>query len=191
MPSSIASFSRWAGASNTHSNPVVQPAVSVTPLFSGTSPTGLSPSQVSTAYGANQISFGNVTGNGAGQTIAIIDASYDPNIASDLAEIRLAVRACRHPASFTQYVENGLQQIDPGWALETALDVEWAHAMAPAANIVLVEAQPTVNDLFSAVSFASHLPGVSVVSMSWGAERIRRRDRPTTAFSPRRRGTTA
>ena len=41
--------------------------------------------------------------------------------------------------------------------------------MAPAANIVLVEAQPTLSDLFSAVTFASNLPGVSVVSMSWGA----------------------
>ena len=79
---------------------------------------------------------------------------------------------CRRPASFTQYVENGLCQINSGWALETALDVEWAHAMAPAANIVLVEGQPTLNDLFSAVSFASDLPGVSVVSMSWGAERV-------------------
>ena len=40
--------------------------------------------------------------------------------------------------------------------------------MAPAASIVLVEGQPTLNNLFSAVSFASDLPGVSVVSMSWG-----------------------
>ena len=55
-----------------------------------------------------------------------------------------------------------------GLGVETALDVEWAHAIAPAANIVLVEAQPDLNDLFSAVSFASQLPGVSVVSMSWG-----------------------
>ena len=41
--------------------------------------------------------------------------------------------------------------------------------MAPAANIVLVEAQPTLSNLFGAVTFASNLPGVSVVSMSWGA----------------------
>ncbi len=58
---------------------------------------------------------------------------------------------------------------DPGWALETALDVEWAHAMAPAANIMLVEAQPDLSNLFSAVTFASQQAGVSVVSMSWGA----------------------
>ncbi len=156
-----------ATASAPH-NLVTQPAVSVTPLSSSSSPTGLSPGQVSSAYGANQISFGSVTGNGAGQTIAIVDASYDPNIASDLQKFD-SQYGLQAPGSFTQYVENNLRQIDSGWALETALDVEWAHAMAPAANIVLVEAQPTLSDLFSAVSFASDLPGVSVVSMSWGA----------------------
>jgi hypothetical protein len=149
-------------------NPVVQPTVSISPLITSSSPTGLSPAQVSNAYGLNQVNFGSVTGNGAGQTIAIIDASYDPNIASDLQKFD-AQYGLQGPASFTQYVENGLWQVDSGWALETALDVEWAHAMAPAANIVLVEAQPDLNDLFSAVTFASNLPGVSVVSMSWGA----------------------
>ena len=58
---------------------------------------------------------------------------------------------------------------DPGWALETSLDVEWAHALAPGANILLVEAASgSLSDLFSAVSTASQQPGVSVVSMSWG-----------------------
>jgi hypothetical protein len=157
-----------ATASAPFHNPVAQPAVAVTPLFTSLSPTGLSPSQVSNAYGLNQINFGSVTGNGAGQTIAIIDASYDPNIASDLQAFD-SQYGLQSPGSFSQYVENGLWQINSGWALETALDVEWSHAMAPAANIVLVEAQPDLSDLFSAVSFASQLPGVSVVSMSWGA----------------------
>ena len=44
-----------------------------------------------------------------------------------------------------------------------------AHAIAPGANIVVVEAQPDLNDLVSANRFASQLPGVSVVSMSWGS----------------------
>jgi hypothetical protein len=150
-------------------NPIViQPAISATPLFGSTSPTGYSPSAVQNAYGVNQVSFGNVTGNGAGQTIAIIDAYLDPSIASDLQKFD-SQYGLQAPPSFTQYVENGFLPTNAAWALETALDVEWAHAMAPAANIVLVEAQPTLNDLFSAVSFASHLSGVSVVSMSWGA----------------------
>jgi hypothetical protein len=157
-----------ATASAALHNPVVQPTVSISPLFASSSPTGLTPAQVSNAYGLNQVNFGGVTGNGAGQTIAIIDASYDPNIASDLEKFD-SQYGLQGPASFTQYVENGLSQVNSGWALETALDVEWAHAIAPAANIVLVEAQSDLNDLFSAVTFASNLPGVSVVSMSWGA----------------------
>ena len=48
-----------------------------------------------------------MTGNGAGQTIAIIDASYDPNIASDLKAFD-SQYGLQAPASFTQYVENGL-----------------------------------------------------------------------------------
>jgi subtilase family serine protease len=56
-----------------------------------------------------------------------------------------------------------------GWALETALDVEWAHALAPKANILLVEASSNLmSDLLTAVNYARNRPGVSAVSMSWG-----------------------
>ena len=50
-------------------------------------PTGYTPQQIQTAYGLNQITFsgGKVVGNGAGQTIAIVNAYNDPNITSDLA----------------------------------------------------------------------------------------------------------
>ena len=156
------------GQANAANSLVVQPAIAATPLFGSSSPTGLSPSSVQSAYGVNQVSLGTVTGNGTGQTIAIIDAYFDPTVLSDLQKFD-SQYGLQDPPSLTQYVQNGFLPTNSGWALETALDVEWAHAMAPAANIVLVEAQPTLNDLFSAVSFASHLSGVSVVSMSWGA----------------------
>jgi hypothetical protein len=147
----------------------IQPSLSLTPLMSSGSPVGLSPAQLATAYGVNQIAFkGNVVGNGSGQTIAIIDAYYDPSIQSDLSKFD-AQYGLAAPPSLTQYVESGLRYDNAGWALETALDVEWAHAIAPDATIVLVEAYPDLSDLFSAVSFASSLSGVSVVSMSWGA----------------------
>ncbi len=146
---------------------VAQPNLPAVPLFGSAAPTGLSPNQVTTAYGVNQINFGGVVGNGAGQTIAIIDAELDPNISSDLARFDSQFGLAA-PPSFSQYVQNGLYGNNPGWALETALDVEWAHAVAPAANIMLVESQPYLSDLFSAVTFASQQPGVSVVSMSWG-----------------------
>ena len=55
------------------------------------------------------------------------------------------------------------------WETEIALDVEWAHALAPMANILLVEATTnSFNNLFTAVDYARHQPGVSVVSMSFG-----------------------
>jgi hypothetical protein len=53
--------------------------------------------------------------------------------------------------------------------LEESLDVEWAHAMAPGANILLVEASnDSETGLFSAVQWTANRPGVSVVSMSFG-----------------------
>ena len=47
--------------------------------------TGYTPAQIRTAYGFNSLSYGSTAANGAGQTIAIIDAYNDPNITSDLA----------------------------------------------------------------------------------------------------------
>src|SRR5271157_1193193 len=137
-------------------------------------PPGYTPQQIQNAYGINQITFsgGKVAGNGAGQTIAIVDAYNDPNIQADLntfdSEFGLPA------TTVTRVNETGgtsLPASDPtgGWELEESLDVEWAHAVAPAANIVLVEASSgNLYDLFKAVSSASKLPGVSVVSMSWG-----------------------
>jgi subtilase family serine protease len=128
---------------------------------------GYTPQQIASAYGISNISFSGVTGNGAGQTIAIVEAYHDPNIQSDLAtfDSQFGISA---PPSFT--VDNlGGSTTNAGWAMETALDVEWAHAIAPQANIVLVEASSaSVSALMNAVSAASNLPGVSVVSMSWG-----------------------
>ncbi len=58
---------------------------------------------------------------------------------------------------------------DSGWALETSLDVEWAHAIAPNASILLVLARSDrLNDLLAAVDYARGRSDVVVVSMSWG-----------------------
>jgi len=132
-------------------------------------PPGYTPQQIQNAYGIDQITFsgGKVAGNGAGQTIAIVDAYNDPNISSDLAAFDKQY-GLSAPASFT--VDNlGATTTNSGWALETSLDVEWAHSVAPGASIVLVEASSaTFSGLFSAVSYASQQTGASVVSMSWG-----------------------
>jgi subtilase family serine protease len=135
-----------------------------------TQPTGLTPDQILNAYEINQITFsgGRIPGNGAGQTIAIVVAYHDPNISADLATFDQEF-GLPNPPSFT--IENlGATTTDPGWAAETAMDVEWAHAVAPAASIVLVEASTNrAEDLFGAVRYASHLARVSVISMSWGS----------------------
>jgi hypothetical protein len=154
------------------------------------SPSGYTPQQIRTAYGINEIRFGSITGDGAGQTIAIVDAYDDPGLVdssasnfstSDLAEFDQAFDL-PDPPSFTKLNQyggtTGLPGTDPAgagsssgnWEYEEAMDVEWAHVIAPAANIVLVESNSnSFSDLYSAISIASNLPGVSVVSLSWGS----------------------
>jgi hypothetical protein len=149
---------------------MVHPDLTAAPLVSSPSPTGLTPIQVRQAYGLNQVSFqgGTVAGDGSGQTIAIVTAYDDPNIGADLKQFDRQF-GLTDPPSFTKYVQTGLTQPDPGWSLETSLDVEWAHAMAPKANLVLVEAKTaSLSDVFGAVNFARSLNGVVAVSMSWG-----------------------
>lgn len=56
-----------------------------------------------------------------------------------------------------------------GWALETALDVEWAHAIAPQAKILIVEAKTqSGTNLLNAVDYAAARKDVVAISMSWG-----------------------
>src|SRR4051794_22555322 len=57
---------------------------------------------------------------------------------------------------------------DPSWALEVSLDVEWAHVIAPKANIILFEAtDATYPNMLAMIDTARNIPGVSVVSMSF------------------------
>jgi hypothetical protein len=178
-------FQGGPSAATVLNQPIVQPNVSVAPLgINDSSPTGLSPSQITTAYGVNQITFsgGKTTGNGQGQTIAIVDAYNDPKITSDLGmfDAQFGLSA---PPSFT--VDNlSATTTNAGWALEESLDVEWAHAIAPAANIVLVEAaNSNLNTMFSAVTSATKLSGVSVVSMSWGTSEFSGETSDDSVFS--------
>ena len=151
---------------------------------------GYEPSDLATAYGIDNIQFGTIAGDGTGQTIAIVDAYDDPAFVdtsdttdypnSDLAQFDLTL-GIPDPPSFTKFNEAGLTSPLPGtdpagagnpngnWEIEEALDIEYAHGLAPGASIDLVEAASTSNaDLFKAVQTAASLPGVSVVSMSWG-----------------------
>jgi len=143
-----------------------------------TSPTGLTPSQVRHAYGFDQLScsftgtWGDPNLCGYGQTIAIIDAYDDPNIEKDLAVFsnQFGLPACTSAnGCFIKATPQGLPRSDQGWALEISLDVEWAHAIAPGAKILLVEAKSNkLSDLLAAVDYAVKQLGVHQVSMSWG-----------------------
>ncbi len=62
-------------------------------------------------------------------------------------------------------------KIDEKWALETSLDIEWAHAIAPNAKIMLVEAQTQSGaNLMKAVDYARSQNDVVAISMSWGGQ---------------------
>ena len=110
-------------------------------------PVGLTPDQVRTAYGFDNISFNGIVGDGTGQTIAIVDAYSHPNIVKDLAVFSRTF-GLPDPPSFkivNQYGGTKLPAKNRGWAQEIALDVEWAHAIAPGASILLVEAKNPSN----------------------------------------------
>ena len=135
-------------------------------------PTGYTPAQIRHAYGFDKIAFANgaIAGDGSGTTIAIVDAYDNPKIAGDLHQF--SVQFGLPDAVFTkvnQYGGTTYPAADAGWSSEIALDVEWAHAIAPKAAILLVEAaDATFGNLLAAVDFARHAAGVVAVSMSWG-----------------------
>jgi hypothetical protein len=165
---------------STVADPVAQPVTG--PIAGATaSPTGYTPAQLDDAYGINNIKFGSVTGTGAGQTIAIIAAYDDPMFVSstsaNFSSSDLAVfdqkMGLPNPPSFKKVDEYGnstsYPTTDYGWANEIALDVEWTHAVAPDANILLVEAYSAqLSDLIqSAARYATSVTAVSVVNMSF------------------------
>jgi len=78
--------------------------------------------------------------------VAIVDAYDNPNAEEDLGTFstQFGLPACtKANGCFSQVYAQGTQPPnDPGgWSLEIALDIEMAHAMAPNAKIILVEAQ--------------------------------------------------
>jgi subtilase family serine protease len=126
------------------------------------------------------ISFDGLKGDGSGQTIAIVDPYDDPGLVSSTAPnfstSDLAVfDAAMHlpdPPSFQKVNEYGNASPLPaasgssGWSLEESLDVEWAHAMAPKAAIILFETEDFPH-VTTGVNSAENTAGVVAVSMSW------------------------
>src|SRR5216683_6364337 len=129
------------------------------------------PFQMRHAYGVDSlIAAGS---DGTGHTIVIVDAFQNPNLVSQVAHFDAFYGL---PAiNLTQYAPDGLTAFVPGdinmtgWAEEISLDVEWAHAIAPGANIVLVLAKSNNDpDILSAVKYAVDNNLGDVISMSFG-----------------------
>lgn len=129
-----------------------------------------SPQQLQQAYGFTSLIAHHV--DGRGKTIVIVDAFENPYIQQDLS-IEDATFGLPDPPSFTVIdhapafdITDG-EQID--WAAETSLDVLAAHAMAPGAKIVLVEAADSSDaGLYAAEKFAVDHHLGDVLSQSFG-----------------------
>jgi subtilase family serine protease len=130
----------------------------------GKVPKGMTPALIKSIY--------NLPATGGKGTIVIVGAYADTYIESDLAAFskQFNLPACTSTSGcFTVHPMASGMGGNSGWALETALDVEWAHAIAPSAKILLVEAAtPSGANLLKAVDYAASRSDASAISMSWG-----------------------
>ncbi|MYM75981.1 peptidase S53 [Duganella sp. FT134W] len=171
------------------------------PLATTTTVATYTPAQIRAAYGlpALPASFTGLTAAqaaqlGAGQTIYIVDAQHNPNVAAELSAFntKFGLPACTTKAiaataslplasassstcelsvvysSSAGGMTATAPAYDSGWATEIALDVQWAHATAPLARIVLIEASSSsYNNLLGGIKLANAM-GPGIVSMSFG-----------------------
>ena len=132
---------------------------------------GMTPAQLRSFY-----ALGSTGGSGL---VVIVDAFHYPTALNDFnvfsAQFGLPQETSTDELAPTNqvfqvaYASGSKPRNNCGWAQEAALDIEWAHAMAPGAKIVLVEAATnSFANLFAAVDVASTLVGAKQVSMSWG-----------------------
>jgi subtilase family serine protease len=139
------------------------------------------PSYLQSAY--DTASAAALNGGGAGQTVAIVDAYDDPNVASDLTYYRSFFGLAPCPSGtisstaktcvFEKVNESGstapLPSGNSSWGVEISLDVEMVSAICPNCQILLVEANSaSISDLGTAVNEAVKL-GANVVSNSYGS----------------------
>jgi subtilase family serine protease len=127
------------------------------------------PSELATAYNFNGLYSQGLTG--AGQTIVIVDAFGSPTLAQDVALFdALYGLPAAQITTFNVNVDGAPIRQNGGFATETTLDVEWAHAVAPGAKIALVlAADNSFTNLNAAVQFAIENHLGPAVSNSYGA----------------------
>lgn len=143
------------------------------PYGSGTlpyTPCGYTPAQVKGAYGISGY-------DGAGQTVAVIDAYASPTIFQDVnqwsanrgipALTSSQFKQVVAPGTF-RHPEKGMVQDPQGWSGEETLDIEAVHGMAPAANIVYVGAPNNFQDLDAALNHVVDRQLAQIVTNSYG-----------------------
>jgi subtilase family serine protease len=128
---------------------------------------GLTPSDLATAYALT-------TTGGSGQTVAIVDAYNNPNIAVDLTtfDSQYGLAACPLGTCLTVVNQTGGTTLPAndttGWSVEESLDVQAVHSICQACKIILLEANsPSNADLAIAENTAVQL-GATEVSNSFG-----------------------
>ncbi len=135
------------------------------------------PSDIFAAYGVKALHDEGTTGKG--QTIVIVDAYGSPTALNDLQVFSTTFRlpspdlTVIHPTG-TPTFSDSMHGVQLGWAEETSLDLQWAHAIAPDAKLVLVASNPAETEgvqgfpsIFIGEQFAvTHYPG-AVISQSF------------------------
>ncbi len=140
-------------------------------LGTAANPAGYGPAQILQAYG--------VPAGGGSATIVIVDAFDDPYALSDFnafsaqfglpQETSTSVTASTNRVLQVVYASGRKPRFNSGWSQEEDLDIEWAHAMAPHAKIVLVEAATnSSSNLYNADDKAATIAGAEQCSNSWG-----------------------
>ncbi len=129
------------------------------------------PDQVEAAYNLPSLYHGGITGKG--RTIVVVDAFGSPTIGDDLLQFDQYLGLGTPPLRVVKFGKmpayNSSNGNMVGWAGETSLDVEYAHAGAPGAKLVLVEVgKDNLQQLALAVKYAVQHKLGDVISLSWG-----------------------
>lgn len=129
------------------------------------------PDTIRAAYDIQPVLDQGITGKG--RTIVIVDAFQNPTLETDVATFDSLWHL--PPLKLTTHAPFGIPAFDPtskaqlSFSLEIAIDVEWAHAIAPGANIVLVQAKSEKDsDLVDATSYAIKHNLGDVITQSFG-----------------------
>ncbi len=150
-----------------HTNHVISLVNGAKPMVT---PSGFSPQTIRSAYG--------LASTGGSGTIVIVDAYNDIYALADFnafaaqfglpQETSTNVTASTNKVFQVVYAQGSKPRNNSGWSQEESLDIEWAHAMAPNAKIVLVEAaNNSNNNLYGADDVAATIAGAQQCSNSW------------------------